>query len=600
MNKPKTKMRPIAIIIQARMSSTRLPGKALADIAGQPALGHVFARAKKSKKADLIILATTTKEEDQALIKLAKKYGIKTFAGSENDVLDRYYQAAKKFKVKTIVRLTGDCPLLDPLLIDKALDIFLKAQGKLDFVAFDPSYPDGLDFDIFSFKALARAWQEAKLPSEREHVAPFIYKNPNPKLFKVKTIKPHRPSLNHLRWTLDESADLVLIRKIYALAAQKKWRMFHMKDILKLYRANPELSAINPNIIRNEGYQKSLQKDHLLLDFSKNKAQHSASHLKKKGKSMKNEVQTKFVAEVSSNHNNDLNRCLEFVDKVAAIGCWGIKFQLFKIDELFAPEILAKSATHRKRRQWELPVEFLPAIAKRCREKNIKFGCTPFYLKAVEELEPYVDFYKVASYELPWLDLHRACARTGKPVVFSTGISFLNEVQAAVNALVESGCEDITVLHCTSAYPTPVNECNLAAIETMRSQVKVPREVNLTFGWSDHSVSPKVVYRAITKWEARMVEFHFDLEGKGEEAYIGHCWLPNKIGPVISDISNGVRKDDNYGSEADGNGVKEPIPSELPERPWRADPSDGLRPFKEIRKTWDPKKSKIIGSKPEK
>lgn len=559
MDKLKNKLRPVAIIIQARMGSTRLPGKALADIAGQPALGHVFARAQKSRKADLIILATTKKEEDKVLIKLAKKYGIKTFAGSENDLLDRYYQAAKKFKVRTVVRITGDCPLIDPEIIDLSIKKYLNSKGKIDFVTFDYSYPDGLDVDTFSFTALKKAWKEAKLSSEREHVAPYIYKNPH--LFKLDTIGSCFKNLNHLRWTLDEPKDLELIRKIYELARPNQWRHLHLKNILRLYDNHPALLKINHEIVRNDDFPKSQEKERV-----------------------------KFIAEVSSNHNRDLDRCLKFVDKAAAIGCWGIKFQLFKIDKLFAPEILAKSAMHRARRQWELPVEFLPAIAQRCQEKNIKFVCTPFYLKAVEELKPYVDFYKIASYELPWLDLHRACARTGKPVVFSTGIATLDEVQTGVDTLAKNKCKDITILHCVSSYPAPAKECNLAAIDTMRSQIKAPRKVKLSFGWSDHSVSPAVIYRAVKKWRARTVEFHFDLEGRGAESKSGHCWLPRKIGSVISDIVKNVKKTDSYGSEADGSGVKEPVSSELSERPWRADPSDGLRPFKEIRRTWQPSK----------
>lgn len=559
MTNPQNKMRPVAIIIQARMGSTRLPGKALADIAGQPALGHVFARTQQSRKADLIILATTQKKEDRVLIQLAKKYGVKTFAGSENDVLDRYYQAAKKFKARTVVRITGDCPLIDPGVIDLSIKKILNGQGKIDFVTFDYSYPDGLDIDTFSFTALKKTWQEAKLSSEREHIAPYLYKNPH--LFKIDTIGPCFKNLNHLRWTLDEPKDLELIRKIHELAQSKKWRHLHLKNILKLYDRHPELLKINQTLMRNNDFPKSLEKEKI-----------------------------KFIAEVSSNHNRDLDRCLKFVDTAAAIGCWGIKFQLFKIEELFAPEILAKSARHRARRQWELPVKFLPAIAQRCQEKNIKFICTPFYLKAVEELKPYVDFYKIASYELPWLDLHRTCARTGKPVIFSTGIATLDEIQAGVNTLVKNGCKNITILHCTSSYPTPVKECNLAAIDTMRAQIKAPRKVQLSFGWSDHSVSPAVVYRAVKKWKAETVEFHLDLEGKGAESRTGHCWLPEKIQPVISGLVKSMARAESYGSQADGNGVKEPVPSELSERPWRADPSDGLRPFKEIRQTWQPAK----------
>ena len=288
----------------------------------------------------------------------------------------------------------------------------------------------------------------------------------------------------------------------------------------------------------------------------------------------------KFVAEVSSNHNQDIKRCLAFIDKAAEIGCDAVKFQLFKIEELFAPEILSKSEEHRKRKAWELPLLFLPQLAKRCKEKNIKFGCTPFYLSAVDELYQYVDFYKVASYELLWNDLLAACAKTGKPVVISTGMATLDEVKSAVNILVTAKCKDLTILHCVSGYPTPVNECNLAAIETMRNQFKIQNsKFKINFGWSDHSVSPAVIYRAIHRWDAEMIEFHLDLDGTGEEYKTGHCWLPDQIGQVIEAVRSGF--------QSDGTGEKTPSPSELPDRNWRVDPQDGLRPLKNVRETFN-------------
>jgi N-acetylneuraminate synthase len=279
----------------------------------------------------------------------------------------------------------------------------------------------------------------------------------------------------------------------------------------------------------------------------------------------------KFIAEVSSNHSRDIDRSMEFVDVAAKIGCDAVKFQLFKIDKLFAPEILKKSKQHRDRKQWELPIEFLPLLAKRCKEKKIQFSCTPFYLDAVKELYPYVDFYKIASYELLWDDLLIACALTKKPVIISTGMANLDEIKHAVDVLRKNGCEP-KVLHCTSAYPTPSSEANLSAIDTIRKLTKC--EV----GWSDHTVSSGVIYRAIHKWDSKIIEFHLDLEGKGEEYNSGHCWLPHNIEEVIKQIRD-VEK-------TDGNGIKEPVPSELSDRNWRTDPTDGLRPFKSIRKTF--------------
>ena len=282
----------------------------------------------------------------------------------------------------------------------------------------------------------------------------------------------------------------------------------------------------------------------------------------------------KFIAEVSSNHSRDIDRSIEFVDVAAKIGCDAVKFQLFKIDKLFAPEILKKSKQHRDRKQWELPVEFLPVLAKRCKEKKIQFSCTPFYLDAVKELQPYVDFYKIASYELLWDELLVACALSKKPVIISTGMANLDEIKHAVEVLRKNGCEP-EVLHCTSAYPTPSNEANLSAIDTIRKATKC--EV----GWSDHTVSSGVIHRAIHKWDAKIIEFHLDLEGMGEEYNSGHCWLPHNIEEVIKQIRD-VK-------QADGDGFKEPVSSELFDREWRTDPSDGLRPFKSIRKTFTSK-----------
>lgn len=276
-----------------------------------------------------------------------------------------------------------------------------------------------------------------------------------------------------------------------------------------------------------------------------------------------------FIAEISSNHASDLNRCYDFIDKAAEIGCHSAKFQLFRMDKLFTQDVLDHRPEVKARKEWELSVEFLPLLAKRCQQKNIEFSCSPFYLAAVAELAPYVSFYKIASYALLWDELLAACAKVGKPIILSTGMATLVEVEHAVQVLKNNGCQDITVLHCVSAYPTPIESCNLAAIETLRNKFEC------RVGWSDHTVQPGVINRAIHRWGSEVIEFHFDLDGKGAEYQGGHCWLPEMIAPVIYETTMAV----------DGDGVKEPAPTELIERVWRTDPSDGLRPLKEIRET---------------
>jgi N-acetylneuraminate synthase len=281
-----------------------------------------------------------------------------------------------------------------------------------------------------------------------------------------------------------------------------------------------------------------------------------------------------FIAEASSNHGRDLSRALAFVDAAADAGCDAVKFQLFKIDRMFAPEILDRSAKHRARREWELPRAHLAPLAEHCLARGIQFSCTPFYLEAVEELRPFVAFYKVASYELLVGNLLRACARTGKPIVLSTGMATMDEIAQAATTLRDAGATDVTLLHCVSAYPTPAAEANLSAIEAIRRATGCP------VGWSDHTRRPAVIERAVHHWNARAVEFHLDLDGEGAEYAAGHCWLPEEIAPVIARIRESF--------VADGMGFKGPQPSELSDRDWRADPSDGMRPLRHIRAAWEP------------
>jgi sialic acid synthase SpsE len=276
-----------------------------------------------------------------------------------------------------------------------------------------------------------------------------------------------------------------------------------------------------------------------------------------------------FISEVSSNHSKSKVRCIDFIKKSSEIGCEAVKFQLFKIKELFSEEAYKKKPELLKREEWELPLEFLPDLSTCCKDHGIQFGCTPFYLNAVDELYPFVDFYKIASYELLWEDLLKECAKTKKPVILSTGMANLSEISRAVDVLKSNGCINYSLLHCVSGYPTPIFEANLMAIKTLAEEYKC------ITGWSDHSVNPGVLFRAIYKWDAQIIEFHLDLDGDGDEFKTGHCWLPEQISYVIKYIREGI--------SSDGDGIKIPTISELPDRSWRADPHDGLRPLVEMR-----------------
>ena len=282
--------------------------------------------------------------------------------------------------------------------------------------------------------------------------------------------------------------------------------------------------------------------------------------------------QVYIVSEVSSNHSKDIGRAKKFIDISKDIGCNAVKFQLFKIDKLFAPEILAKSKEHRKRKEWELPVEFLPELSSYTHSLDMKFSCTPFYLEAVWELKPFVDFYKIASYELLWDELIIECAKTKKDLVLSTGMATLGEIEHAVEVFRKHSSANLTLLHAVSGYPTPIKEANVAAIKTLKEAFKCD------VGLSDHSVSTAVLLRAVFKYDAAMIEFHLDIDGKGEEFKAGHCWLPDDIKMTVKLIKEGFI--------ADGDGIKRPAASELQDRLWRSDPSDGLRPFKQIRENY--------------
>lgn len=245
-----------SIIIQARTGSHRLPRKVLASIERKPMIWHVVNRLKKVNGVDQIILATTRKKEDEKLIQIANDCDVRIFQGKANDVLDRYYNCAIKFNADPIIRITADCPLIDYDIINKMLKIF--ELNKFDYVCnnFPPTFPDGLDVEIFSFKSLKKSFEKAKLRSEREHVTPFIRKNENN--FKVHNYK-NKKDLSKYRFTVDEKEDLKFIRKIFT-KFQPQTNII-LKDILKILDENPELLKINNKIIRNEGYLKSLKKD---------------------------------------------------------------------------------------------------------------------------------------------------------------------------------------------------------------------------------------------------------------------------------------------------------------------------------------------------
>ena len=285
-----------------------------------------------------------------------------------------------------------------------------------------------------------------------------------------------------------------------------------------------------------------------------------------------------FISEISSNHNGDMGRCKELIDATAESGCDGVKFQLFKIRELFSQEALDAKPELLKRIEWELREDFIPELAAYSKKKNLLFSCTPFYLDAVDVLAPHVDFFKIASYELLWKDLFTKCAATGKPLVFSIGMTTPEEIDRALDHLANTSVNEIMILHCNSAYPTPLTDVNLSVIDTLRKRYTgYLKNKTIDFGWSDHTTNAAVMLSSVLKYNAQMIEFHIDLDGEGYEFKAGHCWLPGQIKDVITSLKQA--------RIAEGEPVIKPSPSELIEREWRADPVDGLRPLVHTRKS---------------
>lgn len=226
-------------IIQARMGSTRLPGKVLADIHGQPMLRHVLERTQAAETMDEVIVATTTEPSDDGIVAFCREHGVECFRGSEWDVLDRYYCAALHHDAQLVVRITSDCPLIDPEIIDKTTRAFLIERPDYASNSVIRTYPRGLDTEVVSFQALEMAWREARQPYQRSHVTPFIYESPG--RFKVLSVTG-KENYSDYRWTVDTPEDLEFVRAVYARMGSQ---FFQWNDIVSLLKREPELAAIN-------------------------------------------------------------------------------------------------------------------------------------------------------------------------------------------------------------------------------------------------------------------------------------------------------------------------------------------------------------------
>ena len=248
------------------MGSTRLPGKVMMPIRGKPLLYYIINQIKHCKLIDNIVIATTTSEQDKQLVKYVESIGINVYRGNEEDVLDRYYHCAKHYNADKIVRVTSDCPLIDPEIVDECILEFEK--NDLDYLSnvnkkigeewvYHPSgYPLGFAAEIFTFSALEKTWKLSRKSSEREHVSQYILNNPH--LFKIGNIENHE-NFSHIRLTVDHQVDFDLIKTIVEHFPEDS--IFKMKNVIDFLNQNPKLIQLNSHILFNEGYLKSLEQD---------------------------------------------------------------------------------------------------------------------------------------------------------------------------------------------------------------------------------------------------------------------------------------------------------------------------------------------------
>ncbi len=250
----------IAAIVQARMGSTRLQGKILMDLCGRPVLWHVVSRVMKAESVNRLLVATSTNHEDDATVRYCKKSNIEVFRGPLEDVLTRYYLAANRlmeegYDISHIVRITADCPLMDPVVINVVVEAAVKSNVDYASNTNPPTYPDGLDVEVIKYDALEKAFRDARSISDREHVTPYIRRTAS--FSKINLV--NCVDLSEMRWTLDTPDDYIFMTQVFSRLGSEQ--SFGMQDVLNLLRRNPDLVTLNSGHKRNEGYVKSLLND---------------------------------------------------------------------------------------------------------------------------------------------------------------------------------------------------------------------------------------------------------------------------------------------------------------------------------------------------
>lgn len=276
-----------------------------------------------------------------------------------------------------------------------------------------------------------------------------------------------------------------------------------------------------------------------------------------------NHTPLRFIAEIGSNHNQEISRIYSLIMRAKSIGCWAVKFQYYKADKLYAPGNIPQDLE-----KTELSISFIKKIRNICHDNNIVFGCSVFHEEGVYEIAPYVDYLKIASYELLKTSLIEKVADTGLPLHISTGLANTEEI---INAMSYTKDARVILYHCCSEYPAAVNRVDLRRLKALQSLF--PNNQWVEHGYSDHSVNIPTMCAAAALG-ATYIEFHFDIDGAGDEYYHRHCWLPSEAAEMIIKTTQAKEAVMGLGtclSKASTDRLK------------RADPEDGMRPHKEIR-----------------
>ena len=523
----------IGIIIQARMASTRLPNKIMLNLAGKPMLWHVIDRCKKAN-VDEVIVATSTNKENDIIENFCKKNNVLFFRGSEDDVLERYYQAAKKYELDIIIRVTSDCPLIDPEIINKSIEEFKK--NHVDYLSnvHIRSYPRGVDVEIFKFDALQKAHELEKEKNQREHVTVFIYSHPE--MFKIGGLVAEGILKNpEIRLCIDTKDDFALLNRIYD-EFYREGKIIDLKQIIKFMDKNPALKEIN---IKSE-------EEHLKRNISDNVNQKFLvkNKIKIENKFMGENEKVFMIAEISGNHNQNYETAVELIKTICEAGADAIKLQTYTPDTLtinsdkkwFQVEV---NKAWKGKNLYDLykiahmPWEWQPKLAEIAKKYNIPLFSTPFDKTAVDFLEKMnVPIYKIASFEIGDLELLKKIASTKKPVIMSRGMASLEEIKLAYKILKENGCPNIAILHCVSSYPSLPEEMNLSTILDLKT--KFPDAI---IGLSDHTLTTETAVAGVALG-AKIIEKHVILNRKEGGVDSAFSLEPDEFKNMVRQVRN--------------------------------------------------------------